>query len=268
MNDRANDRVNDRAAHAPPHARRHVGLLLESAAAGLADEANRAAAVLAARALGLPCPGHAALPEDPADAADGGGHRRPHYAGLMAYALARAGDPPARWLDALDRRSGPAAWPDKPMPGGRDAEALRLAFDHLALAAAGRREDAAAATFARLARQRCLLTDDGSNPEPRWYAELALLHALASYAALTADAALLSAAADGAAHHQAETQPDHATGQPWAVHAALLRPDTLPLADLLLLPAAMRPVPDAVTRLLLADAALCLTSLPADTLPT
>ena len=38
-----------------------------------------------------------------------------------------------------------------------------------------------------------------------------------------------------AAHfHLAETQPDHATNQPWALFAFLWHPDTVPLADAML----------------------------------
>ena len=103
----------------------------------------------------------------------------------------------------------------------------------------------------------------GDNPEPYWFQELVLLHAVATYAAMSADPAAWSAVRRAAAFHHAETQPDHATSQPWALHAFLSDPEFLPTADLMLLAAGVNQ-PDglgAVPRILLADAAVCL-SLP------
>jgi hypothetical protein len=222
----------------PPGVRRHVALLQQSAQETPEVELSA---------------------HDLLDPADGGGHRRPHYAGLFLLGEFNANRPlPPEPVDAAANRSADEAWPDQPFGGLNDQSALRLAFDHLALFAAGRCAEQAAATFGRIAHQKARLTDDGSNPEPRWYGELVLLHALCTYAGLAGDAELLRAAADIAAYHQAETQPDHATGQPLAVHAALLSPDTLPLAELLLLPLITRGRAVGVDQLLLLDAAATL----------
>ena len=217
---------------------------------------------------------------------DAGGHGRPFYAGLVGYAqglaaMLRPGvEPdPARRLDEQRARQ----WGEtmtycyraKPGKGGRFAadDGAGLAadvWDDLAQLAwnraAGRSDPSADAIRRALASQ-----DDrgaflafngaaGDNPEPWWYHELVLLHAVTSYALLTGDADALDAARRAAAFHHAETQPDHATAQPWAVHAFLLDPDTTPTADLLLLAAGVNSAGslDAVSRILLADAAVCL----------
>lgn len=100
----------------------------------------------------------------------------------------------------------------------------------------------------------------GENPEPWWYHELVLLHAITSYAGMTGDPAATEAVRKAATFHHAETQPDHATSQPWAVHAFLSDPEFVPTADLLLLAATMQQPSalGAVPRILLADAAVWL----------
>ncbi|MEM8875508.1 MAG: hypothetical protein AAGD32_14775 [Planctomycetota bacterium] len=196
------------------------------------------------------------LPIPAADqVADGGGHVRPAYPGLMAFVMHRLG----RSANHLIADADPS-WPTD-MPAGSDGEPLtRRAWNVLARASLDDDPTAAAPLFGRVAEQGARFADDGSNPEPRWYAELVLLHALTSFAAWSNDTDLLAAAADAAAYHQAETQPDHATGQPWAIHAALLRPDTLPLADLLLLPVSLPDGRSVINRLLLADAVMAIES--------
>jgi hypothetical protein len=57
------------------------------------------------------------------------------------------------------------------------------------------------------------------NPETLWYHELILLHAVASYAARSGDAVAARAAERSANFHLNETQPDHATAQPWGLPA-------------------------------------------------
>ena len=98
------------------------------------------------------------------------------------------------------------------------------------------------------------------HPEVDWMHEITLLHALTSFALLRGDADARAAVAAAARFHHAETQPDHATSQPWAIHAFLLDLDTLPTADLMLLAANINQPKglDAVSRILLADAAVCL----------
>ena len=225
---------------------------------------------------------------------DGGGHGRPFYRGLVAYAVA----------SALHRTLEPAIDEDAEMmtstitgglnehvfvrPPGRPDYLRHPAPDGLAADGAA---DVAADLWDALAMWRTLSLagieggpaqragkgvdrvvaaqrrngayfrfDAGDNPEPWWYHELVVLHAVTSYALLAGDAAALASAKRAAAFHHAETQPDHATGQPWAVHAFLLDPDTTPTADLLLLAAGVNGAGglSAVSRILLADAAVCL----------
>lgn len=107
---------------------------------------------------------------------------------------------------------------------------------------------------------------DGSNPEPWWYHELVILHAVATCAALYGKDWVAKAVPKAAHFHHAETQPDHATSQPWAIHAFLMDDETLPTADLMLLAAEVNQPQglDAVSRILLADAAVCMLAAPGD----
>jgi hypothetical protein len=61
------------------------------------------------------------------------------------------------------------------------------------------------------------------NPEPWWANELLILHALQSFVlvspAARSDASLSAKIAGCVAFHVAEIQPDHATNEPWAIHA-------------------------------------------------
>ncbi|HEV7301664.1 MAG TPA: hypothetical protein VGN72_20040 [Tepidisphaeraceae bacterium] len=95
------------------------------------------------------------------------------------------------------------------------------------------------------------------NLESWWYAELVLLHAVGTYAAETDAPAAYRAAERAAVYHLNETQPDHATNEPWAIFPFLLLSETRSLADQLLHNANMMP-PDGVALLLLADALYCL----------
>jgi hypothetical protein len=112
----------------------------------------------------------------------------------------------------------------------------------LALAAAWRVNpvfgwrDTADDVFARLVKfQRpegtFLRASKSDNPEAHWFHELVLLHAVASYAALSGDAAAAAAAARHAGWVRDETQPDHATNDPWGLHAFARHADTRSLAD-------------------------------------
>ena len=101
--------------------------------------------------------------------------------------------------------------------------------------------------------------EEGS-PDAWWMYELVALHAMTTYAATSGARGVELAVRRAALFHHRETQPDHATSQPWAIHAFLLDPETVPTADLMLLAAGVnRPEGlDAVSRILLADAAVCL----------
>ena len=212
------------------------------------------------------------------------GHRRPAYRGLLVYAALQAvrltPDAPPNW------KAGLAPWvqtlanelahfdspldPTAPLPAASGAAASAAAWNALALHVAG--DDSwrglAATTFDAFARRQLpsgqfLAASHSDNPETHWYHELVILHAVASFAIQTGGANLLAAAARNAAFHQAETQPDHATHQPWGLAAFILNPTTHPLADQLLhsattLPGAGGPTVSGITSILLADALYCL----------
>ncbi len=141
-----------------------------------------------------------------------------------------------------------------------------MAFDNLASRVVS--STSAAPTMSRLiAHQSSRGTffnfdpTSGDNPEPWWYHELVATHAVTSFAHLTGDASAAQAAERAAAFHHAETQADHASGQPWAVHAFLATTETIPTAELLLLAATgagQSAHPGVVSRLILADAAVWL----------
>jgi hypothetical protein len=209
------------------------------------------------------------------------GHRRPGYRGLLFHAVFRAmaadesGTLQAyagAWLDLLAAQLESLRWPE--LPAGQipaDRGALIVDVVWMALAA----HDAAviggeapwrrraAEAFGQLVRgrqfPRTFLTRTGSdNPETHWYHELLLLHAATLYAAQTGDPAITEAVAQNAEFHQNETQPDHATNQPWGLAAFIPDPSTRPLADQMLHAAATIGRGSGVTSILLADALYCL----------
>lgn len=57
------------------------------------------------------------------------------------------------------------------------------------------------------------------NPEPWWQNEMVILHAVHSFALRIGDASLIEQSLACADFHLREIQPDHATNEPWAVHA-------------------------------------------------
>ena len=243
---------------------RYAKLLLHGATAGQPEtpSAMDAGLVLCDALAGRPTREPAAGTGEPSR--DGGGHGRAFYPGLIAYAkgLAALLGEAANLEPAPQRPDGPRLT----QPAADDGAAVAAeVWDDLA-ALVRRREGAGTAILNLVAAQdhrAAYLRFDGNagdNPEPWWYHELVLLHAVTSYALLTGDAAASESAKRAAAFHHAETQPDHATGQPWAVHAFLLDPDTTPTADLLLLAAGVNGAGglSAVSRILLADAAVCL----------
>jgi hypothetical protein len=124
---------------------------------------------------------------------------------------------------------------------------------------------AAADTFTNLARSQqpggaFLKTTASDNPEPWWYHELVLLHAAGSYAVQSQDQSVAAAVARAAAFHQDETQPDHASAQPWALFPLVWNPATQPLADQIF-HAATAEHPgglDGILLMLVADALYCL----------
>jgi hypothetical protein len=107
-----------------------------------------------------------------------------------------------------------------PVPAVRGSEVVAAVWS--AYFAASRGDEAAIAVLdqatAALAPTALVATPD-DNPEPWWAAELMILHPLRSHAWRHPSAASEAGIARCIAFHLAEIQPDHATNEPWAVHA-------------------------------------------------
>jgi len=99
------------------------------------------------------------------------------------------------------------------------------------------------------------VVDSHASPEVRWYQELAMLQAMASHDVCWRGKILSPESSRNALYHLEETQPDHATTQPWGLLAFILHPQTLSLADQMLHSVqTQRPhVNDPATLMLLAD---------------
>src|SRR6185503_7774905 len=99
--------------------------------------------------------------------------------------------------------------------------------------------DLASDTFGRLLRgepnrSTFLLATASDNPETLWYHELVILHAAGSYAVQAEDRTLAAAVARNTVFHLNETQPDHATAQPWALFPFIWNPKTRVFAEWML----------------------------------
>jgi hypothetical protein len=121
-------------------------------------------------------------------------------------------------------------------------------------------DDAVAQLFQRLVACQqpngaLLRTTSSDNPETHWFHELVILHAAADYALWTGDPAVRAAVGRATLFHLNETEPDHATGQPWGLPAFIRVAGAGPLADALLhAVSAHQPAgPTGVALLLLAD---------------
>jgi hypothetical protein len=209
-------------------------------------------------------------PPAPARVEDGAGHSRPIYRALLVYAWLRAavGTPGdrwqnqmMRWCESIENDLGEASAPMHAQDGW-NALALHVAAKPLDRADWIAR---AAQTFDRLAQGQqqsgaLLPPMPQINPETRWYDELVLLHAMSTYGIQTRDPAIESAVRRATEFHLMETQPDHATQQPWAVFAFLSNPDTRIQGEQILDAAIMRNSSnlDAISLILLADALWCM----------
>jgi hypothetical protein len=218
------------------------------------------------------------------DAAD---HDRPLYLGLLIYSALQAfriayetlpqttfgrweeGLRP--WCDMLESELTSIDWPTSAMPASRGSNAAEAVWMALALFVAGKiyvRDawlDLASDTFGKLLRgepnrSTFLLASPSDNPETLWYHELVILHAAASYAVQSEDRTLAAAVARNTLYHLNETQPDHATAQPWGLFAFIWNPATRPLADQMLHTVSVQhpQTRDGVSLMLLADALYCL----------
>lgn len=218
---------------------------------------------------------------------DAAGHRRPAYRPLLIYACLQAFGvwyealPPGpfgrweeslrAWCGQLEAGLGDMIWPTDTFLAARGADAAEAAWNALALHVAGRLfvrdawTDLAADAFGRLGRLQqpsgsLLRVSPSDNPETHWYHELVTLHAIASYAAQSETRPLAGVVRRATEFHLNETQPDHASNQPWAAFAFLWNPATRPLADQLLHAASVQHPSGAggVTLMLLSDCLYCL----------
>jgi len=162
-------------------------------------------------------------------------------------------------------------WPVGGLRAARGAEASKAAWCALALYASGtvlgqRRwiETGANVLGQFAAGQRStgafLVAAPADNPETLWYHERVMLHAAASYAAQANDPLVTAAVMQAADFHARETQPDHATTQPWGLLAFVWRREARNLADGMLhaLKLQQPSGPDAISSMLLADCLYCL----------
>jgi len=189
------------------------------------------------------------------------GHHRPIYRPLLTYAWLQAFRMSyetlprpefGRWeeslrvySDLLESSMGEVEWSENSLTASYGATASELAWTALALFAAGKvfiRDawtDLASDFFGKLilaqqADGAFLASRPSDNPETRWYHELAILHAAASYAVQAEDRTLAATVARNTEFHLKETQPDHATGLPLGLFAFIWNPAARPLADQLL----------------------------------
>ena len=182
------------------------------------------------------------------------GHQRPVYRPLLIYSwlltfqmryeqlpretFGRWDEALRSWCDLLESGIGS-------IEGTSAPQTAETAWAALALQVAGHifiRDawtDLAADTFGRLSRLQqpsgaFLAVSASQNPETHWYNDLAILHAAASYAVQSEDRIVARAVERATTFHLAETQPDHATTQPWGLFAFIWNESTRPLADHLL----------------------------------
>lgn len=215
---------------------------------------------------------------------DAAGHHRPVYRPLLAHAWLNAfsiryetlpretfgqwEETLRPWCDLLEAELGRITISDQSNDAKRGSSITEAAWSALALHQAGRiyvRDawtDLASDTFGRICRAQqstgaFLAPNNSINPESTWYHELCILHAAAGYAVRAEDRNAARAVARAGEFHLAETQPDHASSQPWGLFAFIWNPKTRSLADQLLHAVAMNPT-DTVSLILLADTLYCL----------
>lgn len=158
---------------------------------------------------------------------DGRGHQRPEYLPILVYAWARAcpGEPAiAPWSRPLTRAIALAA--NLELRSVNGAAVARGAWSALAMQAISREEPAGGELLGRIVASQqasgaLLASTPRDNPETHWYHELVILHALASHAAMSGRSLAAMATARAAEFHLNHTQPDHATMEPFGVHAFL-----------------------------------------------
>ena len=211
---------------------------------------------------------------------DGMGHHRPIYRPILVYAWLSAfslryEDLPRQefgrweealraWSDLLEAELGDIAWDETSAWAARGSSAGEACWIALALHRAGKvfvRDvwiDLASDLFGKLIKAQqpsgaFLEMTAADSPEARWFDELAILHAAAAYAAMAEDRTVAAAVKRNTEFHLRETQPDHATSQPFGLFAFIWNQKTRSLADQMLNHISMKSQPDGVTQILLAD---------------
>src|SRR5882672_3865738 len=212
------------------------------------------------------------------------GHHRPIYRPLLIYAWLSAfslryEDLPREefgrweealraWCDLLEAELGDIGWDQTSAWAARGSSASEACWTGVALHRAGKiyvRDvwiDLASDFFGKLVKAQqpsgaFLQITAADSPEARWFDELAILHATAAYAALAEDRTVAAAVKRNSEFHLRETQPDHATSQPFGLFAFIWNQETRSVADQMLNSVSMKE-PDEVTQILLADVMQCL----------
>src|SRR5947207_2511449 len=202
------------------------------------------------------------------------GHHRPIYRPILVYAWLSAfslryEDLPRSefgrweealrvWSDLLEAELGDIGWDATSAWAARGGSAAEACWIALALHRAGKvyvRDvwvDLASDLFGKLVKSQqssgaFLEMSNSDNPEARWFDELAMLHAAAAYAAMAEDKTVAAAVKKNTEFHLRETQPDHATSQPFGLFAFIWNQETRSLADQMLSNVSMKAEPDAVT---------------------
>jgi hypothetical protein len=189
---------------------------------------------------------------------DGLGHAREAYRGIARF-VAHLIEPKPTHADPCNASNHHATL-DLPIRAPKAASATEAIWD----AVLRNNPDERRRFVDTIIRGRFVRFDATDNPEPLWYHELILLHAAATWAHQSGDERLQHAVSEASAYVVSEVQPDHASGQPWAIHALLGHPEGWTLVDLMLHAAGIQQpaTMDEVSLLLLADAYRCL-QLPA-----
>jgi hypothetical protein len=194
---------------------------------------------------------------------DAAGHQRSQYSGLLLYTWRRT----LALVESFLTPGQASAWA---AAIERCSQRLRSAADPAgdAWSALGSEHAETASLFQSVAERQqrsgaLLKSDPSQNPETLWYEELVLLHALIAHAVRAGRAHLQAAALRAAEYHLNETQPDHATSEPWGLLAFILNPNTHSLADQMLHTVKVLHPHGAtgVTAILLADVLDCLREL-------
>jgi len=216
---------------------------------------------------------------------DRSGHARATYPGLLIYCWAQAfgiatkrgvsiehwREPLKAWCAVLEEQTSNFESGASGIPASYGAGVSGSAWNALALYAAARcigneRWACRASDFFRIICNRqqdkgaFLHAQGADNPETRWYHELVLLHAATSYAAQSDDAHVKSAVMRAADWHLNESQPDHASSQPWGLLAFVWNERVRTLADQLLHSIQIQQPAgaDGIPSMLLADCLYCL----------